>query len=86
MEKQETSEIEVVGTIKLQTVPQTAQITATNEQVPAVQEKDALQDYYDYLNSQESEAAARLEHIRIAMDELKSYKAVQDSEWGKCQG
>lgn len=84
MEEQKSRE--AVCAIKLQPVPQTAQITATNEQVPAVQQKDALRDYLDYLSSQEQEATARLEHICIAMSELKAYKAVQDSELGKCQG
>lgn len=53
---------------------QTAEVTAEPEQ-------DTLQEYIRYLNQQETELTARLEHIRIALEEAAAYDGVRHSGW-----
>ena len=53
---------------------QTAEVTAEPEQ-------DTLQEYISYLNQQETELTARLEHIRIALEEAAAYDGVRHSGW-----
>ena len=52
---------------------QIAEVTAESEQ-------DTLQEYICYLNQQETELTARLEHIRIAL-EAAAYDGVRHSGW-----
>ena len=54
---------------------QTAEVTAEPEQ------PDTLQEYIRYLNQQETELTARLEHIRIALEEAAAYDGVWHSGW-----
>lgn len=53
---------------------QIAEVTAESEQ-------DTLQEYICYLNQQETELTARLEHIRIALEEAAAYDGVRHSGW-----
>lgn len=55
---------------------QTAEVTAEPEQA-----QDTLQEYIRYLNQQETELTARLEHIRIALEEAAAYDGVRHSGW-----
>lgn len=56
---------------------QTAEVTAEPEQA-----QDTLQEYIRYLNQQETELTARLEHIRIALEEAVLYNnSVWHSGW-----
>lgn len=56
---------------------QTAEATAEPEQA-----QDTLQEYIRYLNQQETELTARLEHIRIALEEAVLYNnSVWHSGW-----
>ena len=57
---------------------QTAEVTAEPEQA---QQPDTLQEYIRYLNQQETELTARLEHIRIALEEAAAYDGVRHSGW-----
>lgn len=59
------------------------EVTAEPEQVQP--EQDALQEYIDYLNQQEVELTARLEHIRIALEEAAAYNSVRHSGWRQRQ-
>lgn len=45
------------------------------------QAQDTLQEYIRYLNQQETELTARLEHIRIALEEAAAYDGVRHSGW-----
>lgn len=58
---------------------QTAEVTAEPEQ--AQEQPDTLQEYIRYLNQQETELTARLEHIRIALEEAAAYDGVRHSGW-----
>mgnify|MGYP000071108789 FL=1 len=55
---------------------QTAEATAEPEQA-----QDTLQEYICYLNQQETELTARLEHIHIALEEAAAYDGVRHSGW-----
>lgn len=57
---------------------QTAEVTAEPEQA---QQPDTLQEYIRYLNQQETELTARLERIRIALEEAAAYDGVRHSGW-----
>lgn len=59
------------------------EVTAEPTQVQP--EQDALQEYIGYLNQQEAELTARLEHIRIALEEAAAYDGVRHSEWRQRQ-
>lgn len=61
---------------------QTAEVTAEPEQA---QQPDTLQEYIRYLNQQETELTARLEHIRIALEEAAAYDGVRHSGWRQRQ-
>lgn len=54
----------------------TAEVTAEPEQA-----QDTLQEHNRYLNQQETELTARLEHIRIALEEAAAYDGVRHSGW-----
>lgn len=43
--------------------------------------RNTLQEYIRYLNQQETELTARLEHIRIALEEAAAYDGVRHSGW-----
>ena len=58
---------------------QTTEVTAEPEQ--AQEQPDTLQEYIRYLNQQETELTARLEHIRIALEEAAAYDGVRHSGW-----
>ena len=45
------------------------------------QAQDTLQEYIRYLNQQETELTARLEHILIALEEAAAYDGVRHSGW-----
>lgn len=77
-EQEKTAE---VGTVKAQTAEN--QVQQVQEQVQP--EQDALQEYIGYLNQQEVELTARLEHIRIALEEAAAYNSVRHSEWRQRQ-
>lgn len=62
-----------------QTAEVTAEVTAEPEQ--AQEQPDTLQEYIRYLNQQETELTARLEHIRIALEEAAAYDGVRHSGW-----
>lgn len=57
---------------------QTTEVTAEPEQA---QQPDTLREYIRYLNQQETELTARLEHIRIALEEAAAYDGVRHSGW-----
>lgn len=69
-EQEKTAE---VGTVKVQ--------TAENQVQQVQPEQDTLQEYIRYLNQQETELTARLEHIRIALEEAAAYDGVRHSGW-----
>lgn len=73
-EQEKTAE---VGTVKVQTAEN--QVQQVQEQVQP--EQDTLQEYIRYLNQQETELTARLEHIRIALEEAAVYDGVRHSGW-----
>ena len=54
---------------------------AEQEKQTAEPEQDTLQEYIRYLNQQETELTARLEHIRIALEEAAAYDGVRHSGW-----
>ena len=58
---------------------QTTEVTAEPEQ--AQEQPDTLQEYIRYLNQQETELTARLEHSRIALEEAAAYDVVRHSGW-----
>lgn len=58
---------------------QTTEVTAEPEQ--AQEQQDTLREYIRYLNQQETELTARLEHIRIALEEAAAYDGVRHSGW-----
>lgn len=58
---------------------QTTEVTAEPEQ--AQEQQDTLREYIRYLNQQETELTARLEHIRIALEETAAYDGVRHSGW-----
>lgn len=58
---------------------QTAEVTAEPEQ--AQEQPDTLQEYIRYLNQQETELTAHLEHIRITLEEAAAYDGVRHSGW-----
>ena len=58
------------------TLTAAAQAAAEPEQA-----QDTLQEYIRYLNQQETELTARLEHIRIALEEAAAYDGVRHSGW-----
>lgn len=58
---------------------QTTEVTAEPEQ--AQEQPDTIQEYIRYLNQQETELTARLEHIRIALEEAAAYDGVRHSGW-----
>lgn len=73
-EQEKTAE---VGTVKVQTAEN--QVQQVQEQVQP--EQDTLQEYIRHLNQQETELTARLEHIRIALEEAAAYDGVRHSGW-----
>lgn len=60
---------------------QTAEVTAELEQAQEQEQPDTLREYIRYLNQQETELTARLEHIRIALEEAAAYDGVRHSGW-----
>lgn len=73
-EQQKTTEM---GTIKTQTTEN--QVQQVQNQVQP--ERDALQEYISYLEQQSVELTARIERIRIALEEAAAYSSVRHSEW-----
>lgn len=53
----------------------------TAEPEQAQEQQDTLREYIRYLNQQETELTARLEHIRIALEEAAAYDGVRHSSW-----